>query len=364
MNILFLTTHINSGGITTYLKTLTRGFLERKHRVVVVSSAGDTQEDFISLGAQVKILNIKTKSELSPKIYLSLGKIEKIINEENIHIIHAHTRITQVAAHILKKRTSRAYVSTCHGFFRKRISRRLFPCWGDKVIAISEAVASHLKSDFRVSEEKIAIIPSGIPLKDFSLTSEAQKIELRKEYNLQEEPILGMVARFSEVKGQDILIKAMKKIVQEFPKTKLLLIGEGKTGQELKDLVHFYSLEDHVLFFPVVNQTAKFLSLMDVFVMPSRQEGLGISVMEAQAAGLPVVASRVGGIPSLIEQGKTGFLVETENSDQLAETVIKLLKDPYKAREIGTAARKFIEHNHSADRMIEKTLNVYERLIA
>ena len=101
------------------------------------------------------------------------------------------------------------------------------------------------------------------------------------------------------------------------------------------------------------------LALFDVFVMPSRQEGLGLSIMEAQAAGVPVVASRVGGIPTLIEDGKTGLLVEPENKDALSEAIIRLLNDKPLRESIGIAGRVFIENNYSLDKMTEETLTVY-----
>jgi len=363
VNILLLSTHLNTGGITSYLYTLTRGLIQRGHSVHVITSGGNNEEAFLSVGASIKILNIRTKSELDPKIYSALSPLNRYVEDNNIGIVHAHTRITQVMGTLLKKRTKRPYLSTCHGFFKVRLSRKLFPCWGDAVIAISSAVENHLISDFGISKDKVHRIESGIDLEDFTLADSSKKMELRKRFNFNNEPIIGMIARLSDVKGPDILIRAFKQVLGSVSDAKLLLIGEGKMESELRELVERLSLGEHVQFFSVVNQTNEMLSLFDVFAMSSRQEGLGLSIMEAQAAGVPVVASRVGGIPSLIENNKSGILVEPGDCDALAKAIIKLCKDTNLSKSLGLAGREFIRQNHSAHKMVDGTVGLYQQLI-
>lgn len=362
MNVLFLSTHLNAGGITSYLLTSARGLIRRGHRVHVATSGGNMEKEFVSAGAELLILNIRTKSELDPRIYLALRPLWRYIRKNNIDLIHAHTRVTQVMGALLRRLTGRPYLATCHGFFRPRLSRKWVPCWGDTVIAISKAVETHLVRDFGVSAEKVALIESGVDVGEFAPADEEIKKECRARFNLGAEPVVGMVARLSGVKGQDILIEALKKVVFRIPDVKALLVGEGKTENTLRRMAGRLGLSGHVRFFSVVNRTAEMLSLFDIFAVPSRQEGLGLSVMEAQAAGLPVVASRVGGIPSLIEDGKTGILVDPENSDALAEAIIKLLQDKNRRKEIGMAGREFIKQTYSADKMVDATIKLYQQL--
>ena len=127
MNILFLTTHLNAGGITSYLLTLTKGFSEKGHGVYIVSSGGNQQNDFVALGARCVVLNIKAKSELDLRIYFALGFLKKYIRDNHIDVLHGHTRITQVMARILRNLTGVPYVTTCHGFFKPRFFRKIFP---------------------------------------------------------------------------------------------------------------------------------------------------------------------------------------------------------------------------------------------
>ncbi|VAX35110.1 hypothetical protein MNBD_UNCLBAC01-2080 [hydrothermal vent metagenome] len=363
MNIILLSTHLNTGGITSYLLTLAKGLVQRGHQVHVITSGGNMEEVFLSLGVKVVNLNIRTKSELSPKLYKALWPLRKYIKENNIDVVHTHTRITQVMGSLVQRVTECSVVSTCHGFFKTRLSRHIFPCWGQKTIAISSAVKKHLLEDFNVKKSQIELIESGIDLQKFLPVEEKKKGQLRKKLGLDGGSVLGIVARLSDVKGQDILVEAMSTVIKKFPTVKLLLVGEGKLEPLLREMVENLDLEDHVLFFPVVDQAPEMLTVLDVFVNPSRQEGLGISVMEAQAVGLSVVASNVGGIPSLIEDGKTGVLVDSENSKILAEAIIDLLQHRDKQKKIGLAAREHALKNYSAEVMVDKILQVYQEVI-
>lgn len=363
MNILFLTTHLNSGGITSYLLTLVKGLIGKGHKVFLATSGGNKEDDFLALGARHLKMNIRTKSELDPRLYLAVLKLRKFIQENKIDVIHSQTRVTQVVGYLIGRMTHVSYVATCHGFFKRRFFRLLFPCWGEHVIAISLAVKNHLINDFSVSEQKIILVESGIDMGNFPVVTSEERRAAKQKFHLENNFTIGMIARLSDVKGQDVLIKAMPWVLKEIPQAKLCLFGEGREEKSLRVLVKESNLENVVLFFPVVDKIRDSLSTLDVFVMPSRQEGLGLSIMEAQAVGLPCVASRVGGIPSLIEEGKTGFLVEPENETALAKKLIEVFGNWNRCQEVGLAARAVVQKNHSAEKMVQETLNVYEKLL-
>lgn len=360
MNVLFLTTHLDTGGITSYLLTLSKGMTERGVRVHIASSGGDLADEFSALGAQFLNLNIRTKSELDPRIYRALPLLKRYLRQHAIDMIHTQTRITHVMGACLSRLTGRPHVSTCHGFYKIRLSRRIFPCWGNAVIAISAAVQTHLREDFRVPDDRIALIPSGIDIRMFTPVSVELKAQLRRKYNLGGEPVIGSIARLADVKGHDILIAAMKNILAQMPDVKLIIAGEGKMEGALRSMVKTLGLERNIFFYPVTCKPATILPMLDLFVLPSREEGLGLSIMEAQAAGVPVVASRVGGIPSLIEDGRTGFLIEPGNPAVLAQTIITVLRDKNRLAQIGKAGRNFVRDQCSADTMVEKTLTLYK----
>lgn len=362
MNVLFLTTHFNTGGITSYLLTLGKGMTERGVGVHAASGGGDLAGEFSALGIRLLNLKIRTKSELDPRIYLALPSLKSYLQQYAIDIIHTQTRVTHVMGACLSRMTGRPHVSTCHGFYKARLTRRIFPCWGSAVIAISPAVQKHLRDDFHVPDDRIALIPSGIDMRTYAPVNGDRKCELRHKYHWGAEPVLGIIARLSDVKGQDVLIEAMTKIRAQIPDAKLIMVGEGKMESALRGMVTRLGLEQNVFFYPLACKVSEILPALDIFVMPSRQEGLGLSIMEAQASGLPVVASRVGGIPSLIEDGKTGFLVEPENPDALARTIVAALRDKNRLARIAKAGREFVRGNCSADTMVEKTLTRYKSI--
>ncbi|MFH1198778.1 MAG: glycosyltransferase family 4 protein [Candidatus Omnitrophota bacterium] len=363
MNILHITNQLDVGGITSYCLALGKGLAGKAHKVFIASSGGELLPRFIASGIAYIPIPIKTKSEVSPKILRSFFLLKKEIKQNNIQIIHAHSRTTQVLGYLLSKKTPAHYVSTCHGFFKPKLFRSMFGCWGEKVIAISPAVKEHLIKDFKVKECDIRLINTGIDMERFGLRPTVYGLQSRKELGLGDEPIIGIIGRLSEEKGHDDLVKAMPQVLKEFPEAKVLIIGEGRTEQKIKKLVKNFKLEKNILFIPSVQDTAKVLEAIDIFVMPSTKEGLGIALMEAQASGCAVIGSRVGGIPSLIKDEENGLLIEPANSSQLAAAILKLLKDKDKRARLGYNARNFIAREFPLEKQVLETERVYQECL-
>jgi glycosyltransferase involved in cell wall biosynthesis len=361
MNILFLTTHLNTGGITSYVFTLAKGLRKRGHSVSVASSGGEYVERFLKEDVEFIPIPIKTKSEIDPRIIASMFKLRKTVREKNIELIHANTRVTQVLACLLFKSTHTPFLSTCHGFFRPRFFRRSFPCWGKRVIAISEEVRGHLIQDFQVEKERIAVVNNGIDFQYFQ--EKIPREAARKAFGLAGGPVVGIIARLSDVKGHSFLITAMKDVVREVGGAQLLVVGEGKEKEKLVDLTRRLGLEKSVYFIPTVADTREALAAMDVFVMPSLKEGLGLSLMEAMAYGIPVIGSAVGGIATLIQDRATGLLVPPKDADRLGGAIIELLRDQQGASALAEKARVLIHVGFSREQMAAKTEEVYRQCL-
>ncbi len=363
MNILHLTTHLNTGGIASYIATLAHGLTRKGHTVIIASSGGDLVLTLQAQGGAHFKIPIRTKQEVSPVVMISFWKLLPFMKRKEVDIIHAHTRVTQVLGCLLAGATRKPYISTCHGFFKKRFFRKIFPCWGNRVIAISESVKEHLMKDFAIPEERIRLIHSGIDGKKFKIQNSKFKNTVKQEYGLGEGPVAGIVARLSDVKGHKVLLNAMKQVLHAIPKAQLLIVGEGKMKAELISTSKLLGIERNVVFIPRVLDTARILSIMDVFIMPSLQEGLGLSLMEAMAAGLPVVGSDVGGIKTLIQDGYNGLLVKPGDNEHLARAIVELLYDTRKARLLGENAAGFIAQNFTQEKMIEETEEVYRECL-
>lgn len=359
MNILYIANHLNTGGITSYLLTLVSGLKKRGHNIYIASSGGVKLPRFIEKGVNFVRIPIKTKQELSPKIILSMIKLYGIIKKNNIGLIHSHSRTTQVLGCLLSKTTGVTHIFTCHGFFKRRPLRRIFPCWGRKVIAISQQVKEHLINDFGVPRDDIILIHNGIDVKKFEPHSAEKKEQARFKLGLSKGAVIGIVARLSDVKGHAYLIEAFKNVLEKTPDAQLLIAGEGKMKDELVSLTQRLGIGKSVYFIPEVEDTNDVLSAIDVFVMPSLKEGLGLALMEAMACGLPVVGSDIGGIRSLIKNRESGLLVKTADAFGLSEAISELLQNPEEAKSFGAKARAFINENFSDSAMALETERVY-----
>ena len=362
MNILFIANHLNVGGITSYLFTLAGGLKQKGHQVYLVSGGGELEDKFTQAGITLFKLPLKTKSELSPKIFFSFWKLKKIAREFKIDIIHTHSRTTQVLGYFLGRCLVKPHIFTCHGFFRPKFFRRIFGCWGKKVIAISEQVKEHLMADFKLAENKISVIHNGIDAKNFGDFS--ARDNMRAQLGVSADFLVGIIARLSDVKGHTYLIRAMPEVIKNFPNTKLLIIGEGKTKGALLKETRNLGLENSIIFIPEAKNTKDVLAAMDIFVMPSLQEGLGLALMEAMAQGVAVVGSAVGGIKTLIQDKENGLLVAPADAAALAQAIIALFKDSRLRRTLGSRAREFIIANFSKEEMADKTEMVYQQSLA
>ena len=365
MKILYLANHLNTGGITQYLLSLSTGLKKRGHDIYLASAGGELEGEFLRQGITCFKMPLRTKCEFAPAVFVSFFKLLPLVKNYKIDIIHCNTRVTQVAGCLLNKYSSRPYVSTCHGFFKaRRLSRRIFPCWGNKVIAISQEVKEHLLNDFKVDEKNIVLINHGIDINRFVRVNRGQGFEARKSYNLPAEAsVIGIIARLSDVKGHIYLVRAMPDILKDHPNALLWIIGEGRMIKELTELVDKLKIKDKVKFRPEARDTAGALAAMDVFVMPSLKEGLGLALMEAMAAGLAVVASGVGGIKTLIQDGENGLLVPAASSVELAGKISCLLADRALRIRLGDNARKSLAAKFPYESMINDTERVYNQCL-
>jgi glycosyltransferase involved in cell wall biosynthesis len=216
-----------------------------------------------------------------------------------------------------------------------------------------------LVNDFGLAAKGIALINNGIDTDSFTGKPFRPAESIRGELKLKPGEVVGIIARLSDVKGHKFLIEAMKIVLEKHPQAQLVIIGEGKMQDELTVLVSKLGIQKSVIFIPKFYNTREVLSVMDVFVMPSLQEGLGLALMEAMACGLAVVGSNVGGIKTLIENGSRGLLVESANALDLAEAICRLLVDSRLRVELGAKAQEFIRKNFSQSVMVAETEKEY-----
>jgi len=231
----------------------------------------------------------------------------------------------------------------------------------DHYVAVSESVQKHIIDKSRISNEKISVIYNGVNIKS---QDNAYGQNVKVPLTIQnEDRILMTVGRLHEQKGHCYLIQAISKVRKEFPKVKLLVTGEGEEENNLKKLVKSLDLTNEVIFAGLSSDIEEILPMAELFILPSLWEGLPNALLEAMAAGKPVVATKVGGIPEIVVHGETGILIPPRDHDALAIAIIDLLQNRLKAKDMGEAARIRAGKRFSFYKMIEKTENLYQELL-
>jgi len=360
MKVLLLTKHLNFGGIPVYVTNLSIGLNKSGCNVIVGVRKGELIDRIKKCGVQHFEIDMNTKSELSIKVPLAIMKLKNFIKKNKVDIIHANTRVSQIIGASISMSAKVPMVTTCHGFFRPHLARRKFGFWGEKVIAISGSVKNHLINDFGVPVEKISLIYNGVDCGRFlKRYTDEQKRAIKNRLKIKDELIVASISRLAFVKGHTYLLEAMRVIIKEKPAARLLIVGDGPEKENLKNLSKILGIKNKVIFLDPLKNTEDILSITDVYTMPSLEEGLGMSLLEAMAAGKSCVASRVGGIPEFVEDGVTGLMVKSKDSAALGEAILKLLRDPQLRGKIGKSAQRFVRGKFDIDIMAAKTKEVY-----
>ena len=362
MKILHLTTHLNTGGITTYILRLIRPLKDRGIETYVLSSGGECRGQFTERGAKVFDLPIKTKSELHPKIYLQLPAVAKLIRDENIDLIHAHTRITQVMAAWLKYLTGRPYVATFHGFYRRRLGRRLWPCFGEGAIAISEGVRDHLVKDHFFSIKKVWTVNNAVDLDEIDQTFQRHDpAKVRAHFGLSpNDKVIGVVARLVQDKVHEFLIRAVGELRHRYKGLKILIVGEGNYRAALEKLARDLNLSSQVIFTGRQPDVTLPLAAIDIFSLPATwREGFGLSIIEAMTCGKPVIVTNIWALNSLIQNRITGLMVPPSAVEPLAEAIAELIDNQALSATMQRAGRAMVERLFSISRMADEIAAIY-----
>ncbi len=219
------------------------------------------------------------------------------------------------------------------------------------LIAVSEQTRQQAM-DEGVWENRITVIPNGVTPLD---TLSVNRIEARKDLGLGESDIfLLSVGRLTYQKGHEFLVQAMPKVVSRFPNVKAGICGDGPLRSQLESQILRLGLGNHVRLLGARADVSPLLASADIFILPSRWEGLSRALMEAMAAGIPIIATRVDGIRDLVTDGAHGLLAPAEDSEGLENSILQLLGNPQMRKKIGLAGQEHVLSVHSTDGMCQK----------
>jgi len=235
----------------------------------------------------------------------------------------------------------------------------------DEIVAISEHTRSSLISQ-GISSDKVRVIPNGISVSD---EIDGKSVDwARTALGIEGEvPVVGTVARLCPVKGQREFILAAKYVLNEFPNATFAIVGEdlefdGSYRYELERFSGKLGLDGCLKFFGFQREAARLIYAFDIFVLPSWIEGLPVTILEAMAAGKPVIATPVGGVPELVSEGETGLLVPPRSPEKLAEAIGYLLGNSNVARSMGMSGRERVVEYFSEQTMLNQVMTMYREM--
>lgn len=233
----------------------------------------------------------------------------------------------------------------------------------DRLIAVSNRVRGELLDLGIGNVGQFITIPLGLDLKAF-LSCERIRGQLRAELGIHAGvPLVGIVARLVPIKRHECFLQSAGEIIRRYPESRFVLVGDGERREELKDLAGHLGLEGRVHFLGWRDDLDRVYADLDVVALTSRNEGFPVSLIEAMASGVPVVATRVGGVPDLVEDGVTGLLVPCDDPTSLAAAVSGLLADPERRRTLGQSGRQRVYPAFSAERLLQDMDALYTELL-
>ncbi len=365
MNILQILPALNVGGVELGTIDLARYLTLNGHKSVVVSGGGRLVRRLDEVGSRHYRLPVGRKNPVI--ILLMVRRLCEIIKKENIDIVHARSRVPAIIGFLAANITNKVFITTAHGYYNKHLPSRAMS-WGKFVIVASKEIARHMMEDFGTPYDRIRLVPRGVNLNEFKFINKDEKA---KDSNAKSRDfVIGIIARITPLKGHTDFLRAVSMVARAAPGIKALVVGEAPPSkaryrEELEVLARRLGISNVVKFLGAREDIPEILSQLDVLVLPTKTpEAFGRVVIEAQAVGVPVVASKVGGIVDIIRDGENGLLSFPEDPRSISNAILKFLKDRELAHSVAVKARKNVEEKYSLGAMSEKTLEIYKEALS
>ena len=381
-----------SGGTGAYVYYLSRQLQKSGHNVHIITRHKMNSTEIVD---GVNITYIKCEGNPLTKYWSfarsTFKKLEELNKKFAFDIIHANLPLVPNFA--IPKESANALVSTVHSTWKGeaeaikheglrklntnekfmlefnsllRSSEKKLMKRSDALIAVSMYTKKELTEFYDIDEEKIHIIYNGVDVQKFKPNKD--RAGLRRELGLEEkQKIILFVGRLYQRKGLDTLFQSISKVVQNFKDAKFVISGEGfrQNKEKLLKLAEKLKIENSVLFvgyFPD-EKLPDLYAASDIFVLPALYENFPFAILEAQATGLPVISTKVGGIPELVTNNKNGLLVEPANSEQLTEGIMILLENPEFAEELGKRARQLVKEKFAWPLITNEVVDLYNKIL-
>jgi glycosyltransferase involved in cell wall biosynthesis len=359
--VLHLSSTSGPGGAETIVKRLAPSLDSARFRsIVCLFRRGWLYDAVTAQGMPTSVIGMNGALDLE-----WVRAFRRLIRKERVAVIHAHEFTANVYGSLVGQITGVPVVATVHGksYFTDQAKRRMAYRYVSRVsrmVAVSEDLKQFIVARAGVAEHRVSVVYNGVDASDPPRAEQSRA--LRTSLGLDGcDHVIGAVGSLYPVKGHIHLIRALPGILRACPGTLLLLVGQGELESSLRAEVASRNLETHVRFLGFRSDVPALLSLFDVFVLPSLSEGLSMALLEAMAAGNPVVATRVGGNPELVLDADTGFLVGAESPDSISDKVVRILQDKALAARMGESGRRRVREKFSFRAMVDRYQGYYEQ---
>lgn len=316
------------------------------------------------------------KRNISPiNDLLALIRLYCLFHKQRFDIVHTHTAkagaLARIAAYFAGVP---AIIHTPHGhnfygYFNAFVSRlivlieRVLAYITDRIMVLTELEKKDYLRYNVANEKKLILIYQGLELEEFKIV-DSERAKLRENFGVgTEEKLVGFVGRLEQIKGLRYFIEAARIVLEKRKDTKFILLGEGGLRSSLETQIHSWGIEDKIIFAGWREDISEIFCILDILVLPSLNEAVGIVLLEAQAQGVPVVASSVGGIPEIVRDKQTGILVSPRDVRGLTEAILTLLDNPDKAFALGLAAQVWVRDRYKAEKMVKEVSGMYAEIL-
>jgi glycosyltransferase involved in cell wall biosynthesis len=355
MRILQICSARDIGGGERHLVDLGNALAQRGHEVFAALGPSSPLRTELSAVRTQNIVELAMRNSLNLATAL---KLSRYVREKEVEIVHTHVARDYPLAALAAGRSARL-VLTRHVLFPLNRIHKLTLRRTARVIAVSEAVAAALRAQTIFDAEKITVIHNGIDIKRFTKAREAA--------NQHDKLRVGMIGHLAPIKGQEDFIRAAAIVCAQRDDVQFIIAGEDKSRRgehrrNIEKLIHDLDLDRRVRLTGWIDNVAELLPQLDLFVSPSRAEPFGLSIIEAMAAGVPVIATMSEGAREIIEANQTGQLVPIADSDAMAKTIIALLADRNERDRLVRNAQTIVRERFSLERMVDKTEQVYREV--
>jgi glycosyltransferase involved in cell wall biosynthesis len=367
MNIVHLTASSFFGGPERQMLGLARNMPEGVRTIFASFSEGGNSKTFLNITRQAGFDSIALSRD-TPRFFACIAEITEMLKRSDAHVLLTHGYKANILGRPAARNFGIPVISVSRGWTSENLKVRLYESidrwhlrYMDHVVAVSQAQANKVAKT-GLKTEKLSVIHNAIEPERFLDPDPKYRIKLERFFRSPKDRIIGAAGRLSPEKGFDVLLDAAAKVVAQQPETGFVIFGTGDCKAALQQQITYLGLTGSVILAGFRSDLDRFIPQFDLFVQSSHTEGLPNVVLESCAAGVPVVATAVGGTPEVLVDGESGYLVPPGNAEALCEAILTVTNSHEGMSEMGFAGRQRVLEHFSFQSQVDRYLQLFEKV--